>query len=90
MKKLIHTTLIATALISGAANASELTEKGTVIQSEPSYACRVMLERGSEMFCPKEKVLAYLQEKNRKLAAMDSVAKAAGPLEATSSTTSKL
>ncbi|MFC1602395.1 hypothetical protein ACFL3U_02380 [Pseudomonadota bacterium] len=42
MKKLIHTCLITVALVSTAASAG---------QSEASYACKVMMERGSAMFC---------------------------------------
>jgi len=90
MKKPVHTILITTALISATANASESAEKDAVFHNEPSYACRVMLERGSEMFCQKEKVLAFLQKKNRKLAAMESGTKAAAPREAASPATSKL
>ena len=45
MKKLIHTCLITAALASTACNA------GQSIKSEASYACKVMMERGSSMFC---------------------------------------
>ena len=78
MKKLIHTSIIAITLASAAANASESIEKDVI--SEPSYACRVMLERGSEMFCQKEKVLAYFEEETQTLAAMEDEEKAARPV----------
>ena len=51
MKKLIHTSLITLALASGACNANQSTEATTATQSKLSYACNVMLARGSDMFC---------------------------------------
>lgn len=45
MKKLIHTSLIALALVSTVCSAGQTTN------SEASYACKVMMERGSSMFC---------------------------------------
>jgi len=49
MKKLIHTALIALAIASATGNASASTE--ITAQPKLSYACTVMLERGSAMFC---------------------------------------
>ncbi|GEM_PF-2475764 len=51
MKKLIHTSLIALALTSGIANASQPAEANTTHPTQLSYACKAMLERGSVMFC---------------------------------------
>jgi len=47
MKKLICPSLIVLALISVDCIASQSTKT----DAEPSYACKVMLERGSTMFC---------------------------------------
>ena len=90
MKKLIHTSLITLTLISTAGNASESPEAGMASQNGPSYACRVMLERGSEMFCQKDRVLAFTQEKSHTLGAMKDVAKAEISREAAPSNSSKL
>jgi len=55
MKKLIHTSLIALALTSGIANAnSSLNDEAIIAQDKLSYACKVMLGRGSSMFCGDE------------------------------------
>jgi len=54
MKKLIHASLIALAFTSGACNASQSTEIEAASQNAPSYACNVMLGRGSMMFCGNE------------------------------------
>ncbi|MFC1684368.1 hypothetical protein ACFL0R_02715 [Pseudomonadota bacterium] len=49
MKKLSYVCLITFAAISFACNAAPV---------EPSFACKTMLERGSEMFCAKDEVPA--------------------------------
>ncbi len=51
MKKLINASLITLALASGAANANQPTEANRLSQTQIPYACKVMLERGSKMFC---------------------------------------
>jgi len=51
MKKLIHTSLITLALASGACNASQAIETAAATGNKLSYACKVMVERGSTMFC---------------------------------------
>ena len=57
MKKLIHTSLIALTLTTGIANANgSLNADAVVAQDKLSYACKVMLGRGSSMFCGDEKM----------------------------------
>ena len=56
MKKLIHTSLITLALASATCNASQSTEAGAISQNKLSYACNVMLARGSKMFCGNEEI----------------------------------
>ncbi len=51
MKKLIRTSLITLALTSGICNAGQPVEANAAPQAKLSYACKVMLERGSTMFC---------------------------------------
>ncbi len=57
MKKLIHACFITLALVSTVCNASQSIKSETAPQNETSYACKVMLERGSIMFCGKSDVL---------------------------------
>ncbi len=54
MKKLICATLITLAFTSATCNASQSTEIEAVSQNALSYACNIMLERGSMMFCGNE------------------------------------
>ncbi len=54
MKKLIHASLITLAFTSAACNANPSTEIEAVSQNKPTYACNLMLERGSMMFCGNE------------------------------------
>ena len=57
MKKLIHTSLIALTLTTGLANANgSLSADEIVAQDKLSYACKVMLGRGSSMFCGDEEM----------------------------------
>jgi len=56
MKKLITAGLVTLAIASATCNA------GQAIESEMSYACKAMLERGSAMFCGQE-VAANSSEK---------------------------
>ena len=49
MKKMIYICLIAIAVVSTNVNATKSDKKS----NEPSYACKVMQERGSYMFCRK-------------------------------------
>jgi len=51
MKKLIHTCLIALALVSAVCNAGQSIKSEVTSQNASSYACKVMTERGSIMFC---------------------------------------
>ena len=54
MKKLIQISLISLALASIAFNANASVEKNAASQTKRSYACKAMLERGSNMFCGDE------------------------------------
>jgi len=57
MKKLIHTSLIALTLTTGMANANGSLNTDAAIAGEKlSYACKVMLGRGSSMFCGDEEM----------------------------------
>jgi len=57
MKKLIHTSLIALTLTTGIANASGSNNTDAAMAGEKlSYACKVMLSRGSSMFCGDEQM----------------------------------
>ena len=56
MKKLIQTSLFTLALASGTCNASQSAEAGSSTQSKLSYACNVMLARGSEIFCGNDRM----------------------------------
>lgn len=54
MKKLMQTSLIALSLAFVAFNANATVEKDVTSQPKLSYACKAMLERGSNMFCGDE------------------------------------
>jgi hypothetical protein len=56
MKKLIHPALIALTLASAASHANESATTSAMEQNKLSYACNVMLKRGSKMFCGNEVV----------------------------------
>jgi len=51
MKKLINASLITLAFASGACIASQPAEANRFSQPQIPYACKVMLENGSKMFC---------------------------------------
>ena len=55
MIKFAHYCLVAIALTLVGCNAGQATKANSVSKGEPSYACRVMLDRGSEMFCERDK-----------------------------------
>ena len=54
MKKFINASLITLALTSGICSASQPAEADKLSQPQIPYACKVMLERGSKMFCGDE------------------------------------